>query len=101
MFIASCTYLRACINGSLRMSPVGGALWREIGQGGLTVDSISVPAGVDADTSTYSPTITRTTSMSRSDTGLVGGLQLTSGPRRAVELLVKGHVTGSKTGPVL
>lgn len=51
----SCTYLRACIDESLRMSPpVGGALWREISPGGMIVDSISLPAGVDVGTGIYS-----------------------------------------------
>ena len=34
--------------------PVGGALWREIGSGGMTVDSINLPLGVDVGTGIYS-----------------------------------------------
>ena len=51
----SCTYLRACIDEALRMSPpVGGALWREIMPGGMVVDSIPLPAGIDVGTGIYS-----------------------------------------------
>ena len=43
--------LNSCIDEALRMSPaVGGSLWREIGPGGMTIDSIDLPAGVDVGT---------------------------------------------------
>jgi cytochrome P450 len=52
--LASCTYVRACIDESLRMSPpVGSALWREVMPGGTTVDSQAVPAGVDVGVPIY------------------------------------------------
>ncbi|KAE8833769.1 hypothetical protein PTNB73_04850 [Pyrenophora teres f. teres] len=51
----SCTYLRACIDEALRMSPpVGGALWREVGPGGITIGSTHLPQGVDVGTGIYS-----------------------------------------------
>lgn len=44
----SCTYLRACIDESLRMSPPGGGpLWREVGPGGTVIDGDTIPAGYD------------------------------------------------------
>jgi cytochrome P450 len=45
--LASCRYLRACIDETLRMSPpVGGALWRQpAGDKPLVVDGYVVPAG--------------------------------------------------------
>ncbi|KAL6885676.1 putative cytochrome P450 [Trichoderma evansii] len=51
----SCTYLRACIDEALRMSPpVGSALWREVGLGGMMVDTLMIPAGVDVGVGIYS-----------------------------------------------
>lgn len=45
--LSSCTYLRACIDEAMRMSPsVGGLLPREVLLGGMTVDGVHVPAGV-------------------------------------------------------
>ncbi|GJC97906.1 fatty acid synthase subunit alpha reductase [Colletotrichum higginsianum] len=64
--VNSCVFLRACINEALRMSPpVGGALWREVLPGGLTLEvgsrggsqpsqTVFVPPGVDVGTGIYS-----------------------------------------------
>ena len=53
--LASCTYLRACIDESLRMSPpVGSSLWREVRHGGTTVDSLDIPAGCEVGVPIYS-----------------------------------------------
>ena len=50
----NCTYLRACIQESLRMSPpVGGALWREICQGGVSIDGHMIPQGYDVGVGIY------------------------------------------------
>ncbi|KIW08650.1 uncharacterized protein PV09_00605 [Verruconis gallopava] len=46
--LTSCHYLRACIDEAMRMSPpVGGGLPRHILPGGLDVDGIHYPAGID------------------------------------------------------
>ncbi|KAF2018040.1 benzoate 4-monooxygenase cytochrome-like protein P450 [Aaosphaeria arxii CBS 175.79] len=43
-----CTYLRACIDESMRMTPpVAGALPRQVLPGGIDIDGHHVPAGVD------------------------------------------------------
>ncbi|KAL3294140.1 isoamyl alcohol oxidase [Colletotrichum asianum] len=53
--LSSCNYLRACIDEALRMSPpVGGALWREVRPGGMTIGSLSLPEGIDVGTGIYS-----------------------------------------------
>lgn len=54
--LASCTYLRACIDESLRISPpVGSALWREVhADGGARVDSLHIPKGCDVGVPIYS-----------------------------------------------
>lgn len=52
--MASCSYLQACINESLRMSPsVGSAPWREVTGVGIEVDGHWIPAGIDIGTSVY------------------------------------------------
>ncbi|OJD29979.1 cytochrome p450 [Diplodia corticola] len=53
--LTSCTYLRACIDESMRVTaPVGGALFREVGPGGVVVDGQWFPEGVDVGTGMYS-----------------------------------------------
>ncbi|RFU28638.1 hypothetical protein B7463_g7707, partial [Scytalidium lignicola] len=53
--LTSCTYLRACIDEVLRLSPpVGSALWREVRPGGAVVDGHFIPAGCDVGTPIYS-----------------------------------------------
>ncbi|KAI0205898.1 isotrichodermin C-15 hydroxylase [Astrocystis sublimbata] len=50
----SCTYLRACIDEAMRMSPsVGGIAPREVLPGGITIDGEFVPAGVVVGTPHY------------------------------------------------
>lgn len=44
--LASCTYLRACIDEAMRLSPsVGGILPREVLAGGITIEGKAIPAG--------------------------------------------------------
>ncbi|PKY04082.1 cytochrome P450 [Aspergillus campestris IBT 28561] len=51
----SCTYLRACIDETLRITPpVATALFREVLPGGELIDGHVVPAGYHAGTSAYS-----------------------------------------------
>ena len=53
--LGSCTYLRACIDEAMRMSPsVGGVLPREVLPGGMTIDGHSLPAGTVVGTPHYS-----------------------------------------------
>lgn len=41
-----CTYLRACIDEAMRLSPsVGGITPREVGAGGITIDGVFIPEG--------------------------------------------------------
>ncbi|KAI1329411.1 cytochrome P450 [Xylariaceae sp. FL0255] len=59
--LASCRYLRACIDEALRISPpVGGTLWRELSSdelgldtGPLIVDGHVIPPGIQVGVSTY------------------------------------------------
>ena len=52
--LSSCTYLRACVDESLRMSPpAASAQWREVSANGVNVDGQPVPAGCDVGTSLY------------------------------------------------
>ncbi|KAF2872247.1 cytochrome P450 [Massariosphaeria phaeospora] len=54
--LASCGYLRACIDEAMRMSPpITGALLREVvSEGGMVIDGEHVSAGVNVGTSLYS-----------------------------------------------
>ncbi|KAL8768880.1 MAG: hypothetical protein Q9194_005593, partial [Teloschistes cf. exilis] len=46
--LASCTYLTACIEESMRMSPPAPrAIWREVDHGGTAIDGKYIPAGYD------------------------------------------------------
>lgn len=46
--LSSCTYLRACIDETMRLTPpVAGALPRKVLPGGLTIDGHYIPAGMD------------------------------------------------------
>ncbi|KAH8682569.1 cytochrome P450 [Xylariales sp. PMI_506] len=50
----SCTYLRACIDETLRISPPSGsAPWREVGAGGSVFDGQYVPGGCDVGMGIY------------------------------------------------
>ncbi|KAI8274564.1 Cytochrome P450 monooxygenase apf7 [Colletotrichum sp. SAR11_57] len=50
----SCTYLRACIDEAMRLSPsVGGLLPREVLAGGMTIDGAHIPAGTVVGTPHY------------------------------------------------
>lgn len=52
--LASLTYLRACIDEAMRLSPsVGGLLPREVLPGGITIDGHVVPAGIVVGTPHY------------------------------------------------
>jgi cytochrome P450 len=52
--LSRCSYLRACIDETLRMTPpVSGALLREVLVGGLDIDGHHIPAGVDVGVAAY------------------------------------------------
>jgi cytochrome P450 len=53
--LASCTYLRACVDEAMRMSPaVGSSLWREVLPGGAIINGEVIPANSDVGVSIYS-----------------------------------------------
>lgn len=53
--LASCTYLRACIDEAHRMSPaVGNSLFREVLEDGAVIDGHFIPAGCDVGVGIYS-----------------------------------------------
>ncbi|KAH7322822.1 putative cytochrome P450 monooxygenase [Stachybotrys elegans] len=52
--LGTCTYLRACIDEAMRLSPsVGGILPREVLAGGITIDGQTLPAGTVIGTPHY------------------------------------------------
>ncbi|KAI8934053.1 hypothetical protein NX059_008819 [Plenodomus lindquistii] len=52
--LSGCTFLRACIDETMRMTPpVAGALPRQVLQGGLEIDGHHIPAGVDVGVPIY------------------------------------------------
>lgn len=52
--LATCTYLRACIDEAMRLSPsVGGLLPREVLTGGMMIDGESIPTGTVVGTPHY------------------------------------------------
>ncbi|KAL2838596.1 putative cytochrome P450 [Aspergillus pseudodeflectus] len=55
--LSSCSYLRACIQEAIRLSPaVSGAMWREVLPGGLTIPEhdLLIPAGCEVGTGIWS-----------------------------------------------
>lgn len=52
--IASLKYLRACLDEAMRLSPPkAGSIPRETGAGGIVIDGVSIPEGMNVGTSTY------------------------------------------------
>lgn len=52
--LSSCSYLRACLDEAMRLSPpVGGILPREVLSGGLVIDDENIPAGTVVGVPTY------------------------------------------------
>jgi cytochrome P450 len=52
--LVRCTYLRACIDEAMRLSPsVGGLLPREVLPGGTIIDGVTIPAGTVVGTPHY------------------------------------------------
>ncbi|KAL2811856.1 cytochrome P450 [Aspergillus granulosus] len=55
--LSSCSYLRACIQEAIRLSPaVSGAMWREVLAGGITIPehNLQIPAGSEVGTGIWS-----------------------------------------------
>jgi cytochrome P450 len=53
--LESCKYFAACVKESLRISPpIGSSPWREIGEGGETIDGHFIPEGYTVGTGLYS-----------------------------------------------
>ena len=53
--LAQCSYLRAVLDETMRMTPpVGAALWREVCEAGVVIDGHPIPRGTDIGTSLYS-----------------------------------------------
>lgn len=51
----SCTFLRACIDEALRLSPPAASVpWREVERGGTQIDSTAVPGGTGVGVGIYS-----------------------------------------------
>jgi cytochrome P450 len=54
VLLNACTYLRACVDEAMRLSPsVGGLLPREVLAGGMTIDGEPIPAGTIVGTPHY------------------------------------------------
>ena len=52
--LAQCSYLRAILDETMRMSPpIGAALWREVCEDGVVIDGHQIPLGIDVGSSLY------------------------------------------------
>jgi cytochrome P450 len=70
----SCTYLRACIDETLRMSPAAGSsLWREVQKGGITLNGAYIPEGCDVGVGFTASNTIPNTGRSRLDSTRIGG----------------------------